>query len=181
MNKSQRVASLLKTELDTTLFRCYSQSQQLRGVAFLFLLKLKSFSGHQYFVFKNNKSQSHFPQTPSPASLRRHAPAARPGGVAQKKEFPERPPGLRGTHINKKRRLPTLPHCCAVPSAQPGLTSLFGMGRGGAPALSPPECSFDAKDRRAAGGVMTSRTQDMPQKEEPRRPQPAAGRHTHTA
>ena len=34
----------------------------------------------------------------------------------------------------KRRRPPTLPHCIAVPSAQPGLTSLFGMGRGGTPA-----------------------------------------------
>ena len=34
---------------------------------------------------------------------------------------------------SKKRRLPTLPHCIAVPSAQAGLTSLFGMGRGGTP------------------------------------------------
>ena len=33
----------------------------------------------------------------------------------------------------KRRRLPTLPHCIAVPSAQVGLTSLFGMGRGGPP------------------------------------------------
>ena len=29
----------------------------------------------------------------------------------------------------KRRRFPTLPHCIAVPSAQAGLTSLFGMGR----------------------------------------------------
>ena len=36
---------------------------------------------------------------------------------------------------SKKRRLPTLPHCIAVPSAQVGLTSLFGMGRGGTPPL----------------------------------------------
>ena len=33
----------------------------------------------------------------------------------------------------KRRRSPTLPHCIAVPSAQAGLTSLFGMGRGGTP------------------------------------------------
>ena len=33
----------------------------------------------------------------------------------------------------KKRRPPTLPHRIAVPSAQAGLTSLFGMGRGGTP------------------------------------------------
>ena len=31
----------------------------------------------------------------------------------------------------ERRRLPTLPHCIAVPSAQVSLTSLFGMGRGG--------------------------------------------------
>ena len=36
---------------------------------------------------------------------------------------------------SEKRRRPTLPHCGAVPSARPGLTSLFGMGRGGAPEL----------------------------------------------
>ena len=41
--------------------------------------------------------------------------------------------------FNEKRRLPTLPHCIAVPSAQAGLTSLFGMGRGGTPPLSPPD------------------------------------------
>ena len=35
--------------------------------------------------------------------------------------------------VCKRRRLPTLPHCIAVPSAQVGLTSLFGMGRGGTP------------------------------------------------
>ena len=28
---------------------------------------------------------------------------------------------------SKRRRLPTLPHCIAVPSAMTGLTSLFGM------------------------------------------------------
>ena len=33
--------------------------------------------------------------------------------------------------FEKRRwRLPTLPHCGAVPSAMGGLTSLFGMGRG---------------------------------------------------
>ena len=32
-------------------------------------------------------------------------------------------------------RLPTLTPLLAIPSAQPGLTSLFGMGRGGTPAL----------------------------------------------
>ena len=37
------------------------------------------------------------------------------------------------TLASKRRRPPTLPHCIAVPSAQAGLTSLFGMGRGGTP------------------------------------------------
>ena len=47
---------------------------------------------------------------------------------------------FRRTHsLDEKRRLPTLPHCIAVPSAQAGLTSLFGMGRGGTPPLSPPD------------------------------------------
>ena len=52
--------------------------------------------------------------------------------------------------VNKKRppefllkvsegwRLPTLPLGIAVPSALTGLTSLFGMGRGGSPSLLPP-------------------------------------------
>ena len=35
--------------------------------------------------------------------------------------------------VVKKGRPPTLPHCRAVPSAQAGLTALFGMGRGGTP------------------------------------------------
>ena len=35
--------------------------------------------------------------------------------------------------LYKRRRLPTLPHCIAVPSAQAGLTSLFGMERGETP------------------------------------------------
>ena len=38
-----------------------------------------------------------------------------------------------GLQFKKKWRPPTLPHCIAVPSAQAGLTSLFGMGRGGTP------------------------------------------------
>lgn len=37
--------------------------------------------------------------------------------------------------VLKERRLPTLPPVRAVPSARQGLTSLFGMGRGGSPAL----------------------------------------------
>src|SRR5690554_5631953 len=35
-------------------------------------------------------------------------------------------------------RRPTLPGVTPVPSARQGLTSLFGMGRGGAPALGRP-------------------------------------------
>ena len=40
---------------------------------------------------------------------------------------------IPSTLASKRRRPPTLPHCIAVPSAQAGLTSLFGMGRGGTP------------------------------------------------
>ena len=38
--------------------------------------------------------------------------------------------GNRRGDFKKDRRRHTLPHCSAVPSAQVGLTSLFGMGRG---------------------------------------------------
>ncbi len=38
--------------------------------------------------------------------------------------------------FSKKWRWPTLPQIFAVPSALTGLTSLFGMGRGGSPTLS---------------------------------------------
>ena len=43
------------------------------------------------------------------------------------------PDYFRNQGYLEKRQLPTLPHCIAVPSAQSGLTSLFGMGRGGTP------------------------------------------------
>ena len=51
-----------------------------------------------------------------------------------------KPPGQLGATAPgrptlEKRQLPTLPHCIAVPSAMAGLTSLFGMGRGGTPPL----------------------------------------------
>ena len=43
------------------------------------------------------------------------------------------PKSFDSEDLDKRRQLPTLPHCIAVPSAQAGLTSLFGMGRGGTP------------------------------------------------
>ena len=55
-------------------------------------------------------------------------------GLGHKKK-----PRLRRTGAWIGWRRPTLPHCCAVPSALAGLTSLFGMGRGGAPPLKPPK------------------------------------------
>ena len=62
-----------------------------------------------------------------------------PAGLETKKSPPE-DFSSGGLHsLDEKRRLPTLPHCIAVPSAQAGLTSLFGMGRGGTPPLSPPD------------------------------------------
>ena len=42
---------------------------------------------------------------------------------------------------SKKWQLPTLPLWCVVPSAVPDLTALFGMGRGGTPALKLPQIS----------------------------------------
>ncbi len=46
--------------------------------------------------------------------------------------------GPRLMNSKKKRQRPTLPEK-PVPSAQQGLTSLFGMGRGGTPALKSPK------------------------------------------
>ena len=52
----------------------------------------------------------------------------------QKKEQKKRASKISlQSSLSKRRRPPTLPHCIAVPSAQTGLTSLFGMGRGGTP------------------------------------------------
>ena len=51
--------------------------------------------------------------------------------TAQNKE----PRSLSTPGLAEERRLPTLPTGVSVPSAWTGLTSLFGMGRGGSPAL----------------------------------------------
>ena len=55
------------------------------------------------------------------SSHHRHAQKKSPAGISSCRT------------LNQKRRPPTLPHRIAVPSAQAGLTSLFGMGRGGTP------------------------------------------------
>ena len=55
-----------------------------------------------------------------------------PPGPYTKKGLPEI--ALQKSSVQKGQR-PTLPHCIAVPSAPAGLTSLFGMGRGGTPRL----------------------------------------------
>ena len=53
----------------------------------------------------------------------------RPGGFwAKKKALTQ-----MCSAFEKKRQRPTLPDLRPVPSAQRGLTSLFGMGRGGTP------------------------------------------------
>ena len=54
-----------------------------------------------------------------------------PGGAATHKKKRV----ARMSHPLEKRQLPTLPTGVSVPSAWTGLTSLFGMGRGGFPAL----------------------------------------------
>ena len=41
--------------------------------------------------------------------------------------------------LPEERQRPTLPTGVSVPSARTGLTSLFGMGRGGTPRLKPPQ------------------------------------------
>ena len=53
------------------------------------------------------------------------------------KHIKKRPPEFL-LKVSQGWRLPTLPLGIAVPSALTGLTSLFGMGRGGSPSLLPP-------------------------------------------
>ena len=56
--------------------------------------------------------------------------------IYTQKEFSPSPVPARESEEGEnpwRRRRPTLPHCGAVPSARAGLTSLFGMGRGGTP------------------------------------------------
>ena len=92
------------------------------------------------------------------------APALPKAACPTRSSWREAPPGrCKGTqndgqkkgalHIivrraPERRRRPTLPHCGAVPSARPGLTSLFGMGRGGTPGPKPPEYDVSAIDRK---------------------------------
>lgn len=45
--------------------------------------------------------------------------------------------------FRRLRGAATYSSTCVVPSAWTGLTALFGMGRGGAPSLWPPESFFD--------------------------------------
>ena len=52
-------------------------------------------------------------------------------------DIKKRPPDFH-LKVSEGWRLPTLPLGIAVPSALTGLTSLFGMGRGGSPSLLPP-------------------------------------------
>ena len=87
-------------------------------------------------------------EAPLPAWGTRKSKAPAPGDVPR-----------RGRHGKKSRRPPTLPHCGAVPSAQPGLTSLFGMGRGGAPAQWPPGMDDDTSAQGLAteGGTRRAR------------------------
>ena len=55
---------------------------------------------------------------------------------AHKKESPAPDGRAQDSWLNlKKNGGDLLSHCHAVPSARTGLTALFGMGRGGTPAL----------------------------------------------
>ena len=57
-------------------------------------------------------------------------------GMEDTNHMQKRESQFLGTLSKKKWRWPTLPQMFAVPSALSGLTSLFGMGRGGSPTLS---------------------------------------------
>ena len=76
----------------------------------------------------------------------------RPLGIAAAAGPKHEAPDPCGPGASKKyRRRPTLPGPCEaqVPSALRGLTSLFGMGRGVSPSLSPPEMRVGPPQDRA--------------------------------
>ena len=83
---------------------------------------------------KTSRRTPHAPQHPPHTTyLPLHAPHLPPISAPQaQKKSPPTALTVEGLSL-LKRQLPTLPHFCAVPSAQAGLTSLFGMGRGGTP------------------------------------------------
>ena len=77
-----------------------------------------------------------------PANTQKPANRPRPPQARQQASTLPSPPQtgrhkkkVRPCDLTLKRRLPTLPQLNAVPSALMGLTSLFGMGRGGTPLL----------------------------------------------
>ena len=78
-------------------------------------------------------------EPPIPRKRGRILPPRRRSGKKMEKEHKKQEPPRFREGSPERRRRPTLPHCGAVPSARPGLTSLFGMGRGGTPGLKPPE------------------------------------------
>ena len=81
------------------------------------------------------KAAQSFPISPPPVQEEKQKKKKKKG----KKRKPGREPfGTRPGIGLIRRRRPTLP-LCAVPSARRGLTALFGMGRGGTPALWPPQ------------------------------------------
>ena len=88
--------------------------------------EVRGYGGTRIVLLYHVLSLFSYPRTSVPPHLRRF-PHIR--GTQRKS-----PESFLTQGFSKKRwRPPTLPHCIAVPSAQAGLTSLFGMGRGGTP------------------------------------------------
>ena len=90
-----------------------------------------------YIICKYVKDRLRQIHTTNRMRLQRYNPAQAMSSVfhrffayGHKKRSPK---SFDSEDLDKRRQLPTLPHCIAVPSAQAGLTSLFGMGRGGTP------------------------------------------------
>ena len=76
------------------------------------------------------------PVAPCPATRRKGCDRTGPHGTGTHGTgWDKKKRVARMSHPLEKRQLPTLPTGVSVPSAWTGLTSLFGMGRGGSPAL----------------------------------------------
>ena len=63
----------------------------------------------------------------------------------------QKPPARKVPCGGRRSAAAYSPALWAVPSARPGLTSLFGMGRGGAPGLWPPEWGTRWRNAKGSG------------------------------
>ncbi len=88
----------------------------------------------------------------SPPDIRTDPTTANRHTTEQTSQNAKKPAGCAGFGIMWRR--PTLPGVTPVPSALQGLTSLFGMGRGGTPALGRLICKYAVISDQSASNIL---------------------------